>query len=119
MGRQWYREGRLNKKHKSFEDVEACLKHLHDAGYSCAGKTAVCGTSAGGLLMATVCNRSPHLIKAAVLKVPFVDVLNTMLDPMQPLTSQEYEEFGNPLDDRNILDYIDRIPFNAVNCKYE
>ncbi|XP_078000816.1 prolyl endopeptidase-like [Glandiceps talaboti] len=106
LGRQWYYDGRLEKKHKSFEDFEACVEHLYDTGYSTSALTAGYGVSAGGLLLASVCNRSPHLLKAVILKVPFVDVLNTMLTPSLPLTTQDYGEWGNPSQDEHMFDYI-------------
>ncbi|CAB4022585.1 prolyl endopeptidase-like isoform X3 [Paramuricea clavata] len=96
LGRKWYHMGRQTNKNKTFEDFEACITGIHEQGYSSPHLTAVIGTSAGGLPVAVLCNHAPHLVKAAVLKVPFVDLMTAMLEEGLPLTAQEYEEFGNP-----------------------
>ncbi|XP_028410328.1 prolyl endopeptidase-like isoform X2 [Dendronephthya gigantea] len=96
LGRKWYHTGREKNKKKTFQDFEACVKAIHEHGYSSPHLTAAIGTSAGGLPVAVLCNDTPHLVKAAVLKVPFVDLITAMLDEGLPLTAQEYEEFGNP-----------------------
>lgn len=101
LGREWYLEGKLQNKHKSFEDFEACTQALHRLGYSTPELTAASGTSAGGLIVGAVCNRSPGLFKAVILKVPFLDILTSMLDPSLPLTVQEYEEWGEPGSNEN------------------
>ncbi|XP_020623463.1 protease 2-like isoform X1 [Orbicella faveolata] len=106
LGRQWYLEGKLQSKHKSFEDFEACTQALHRMGYSHPQLTAARGTSAGGLIVGAVCNRSPGLFKAAILRVPFLDILTSMLDPSLPLTIQEYEEWGEPGSNESDFHYI-------------
>ncbi|XP_035694292.1 prolyl endopeptidase-like [Branchiostoma floridae] len=106
LGRQWYHQGRLLNKEQSFQDLESCIAHLHGAGYSSPGLTAACGTSAGGTAVAALCNRSPDLIAAAVMKVPFVDVLSVMLDRCLPLTAQEFQEWGDPTAEPDVFKYI-------------
>jgi oligopeptidase B len=96
MGRPWYEDGKLLKKRNSFTDFIACAEHLVAEKYTSPGKLAVQGGSAGGLLMGAVLNLRPDLFGAMVADVPFVDVLSTMLDPTLPLTTSEYEEWGNP-----------------------
>lgn len=106
LGREWYLDGKLQNKHKGFEDFEACAKALHNLGYSNPQLTAARGTSAGGLIVGAVCNRSPELFKAVILKVPFLDILTSMLDPSLPLTVQEYEEWGEPGSNESDFHYI-------------
>ena len=96
MGRWWYEGGRLLQKRNTFTDFIACAERLAAGGYTSRGRLAISGGSAGGLLIGAVLNLRPDLCHAAIAKVPFVDVLNTMLDPTLPLTAIEYEEWGNP-----------------------
>jgi oligopeptidase B len=96
MGRQWYLDGKLLNKMNTFTDFIACGEHLIEKGYTSADRLVISGGSAGGLLIGAVLNMRPDLFAAAVAEVPFVDVLNTMLDPTIPLTVTEYEEWGNP-----------------------
>lgn len=97
MGRHWYEEqGKLQAKQNTFTDFIACAEHLILENITTPDQLAIMGGSAGGMLMGTVVNMRPDLFKAAVAAVPFVDVLTTMLDPSIPLTTQEYEEWGNP-----------------------
>ncbi len=96
LGRRWYEAGRLRSKKNTFTDFIACAEHLIDAGYAAPDRLAIYGDSAGGLLVGAVVNERPELFAAAVADVPFVDVLNTMLDPSLPLTVVEWEEWGNP-----------------------
>jgi oligopeptidase B len=96
MGRPWYDDGKLLRKKNSFTDFVACAEYLIGNGYTSNSRLAVLGGSAGGLLIGAVLNLRPDLFHAAVAKVPFVDVLNTMLDASLPLTIAEYEEWGNP-----------------------
>ncbi|MBC8121928.1 MAG: S9 family peptidase, partial [Gemmatimonadaceae bacterium] len=98
MGKAWYEDGKLLKKKNTFTDYIASAEHLIAQKYTSAGKLVASGGSAGGLLMGAVVNMRPDLFKAVVAKVPFVDVINTMLDPSIPLTVTEYEEWGNPSD---------------------
>lgn len=96
LGRQWYEEGKLLKKKNTFTDFIAAAEHLIKEGYTNSNKLAITGGSAGGLLMGAVTNMRPNLFKAVVALVPFVDVINTMLDETIPLTTFEYEEWGDP-----------------------
>ena len=96
LGEAWYRAGKLEHKQNSFDDFIACAEHLIAQGFTSAAKLAISGGSAGGLLMGAVLNQRPELFAAAIAEVPFVDVLNTMLDPDLPLTVTEYDEWGNP-----------------------
>jgi oligopeptidase B len=96
MGRPWYEDGKLLRKKNSFTDFVACAEYLIGKGYTSSSRLAILGGSAGGLLIGAVLNLRPDLFHAAVAKVPFVDVLNTMLDASLPLTITEYEEWGNP-----------------------
>jgi oligopeptidase B len=105
LGRQWYEDGKLLCKKNSFTDFLACAENLIARGYTSSARLAIMGGSAGGLLMGAVVNMRPDLFGKAVAKVPFVDVVNTMLDPTLPLTVTEYEEWGNP-NEREAYDYI-------------
>jgi oligopeptidase B len=96
LGRRWYLDGKLAKKMNSFTDFVACAQQLVDQGYTRPEQLVIQGGSAGGLLMGAVTNLRPDLFKAVVAQVPFVDVINTMLDASLPLTTEEYIEWGNP-----------------------
>ena len=96
LGTPWHDNGKMMLKRNTFSDFIACAEHLIAAGYTEPGKLAIMGRSAGGLLMGAVINQRPNLFQAAIAGVPFVDVLNTMLDATLPLTVGEYEEWGNP-----------------------
>ena len=96
LGRPWYEGGKLLNKRNSFTDFIAAAEHLVQAGYTSPAQLAINGGSAGGLLMAAVTNLRPDLFGAVVAEVPFVDVINTMLDATLPLTVIEYDEWGNP-----------------------
>lgn len=98
MGRRWYEDGKLLRKRNSFTDFIAVAEHLVAEGFTSADRLAISGGSAGGLLMGAVTNLRPDLFRAVVAEVPFVDVLNTMLDPTLPLTVIEYDEWGDPRD---------------------
>jgi oligopeptidase B len=95
-GKRWHDAGRLLKKPNTFTDFVACADHLVAQGYTAADRLVIEGGSAGGLLIGAVLNRRPDLCAAAILRVPFVDVINTMLDESLPLTVGEFEEWGNP-----------------------
>lgn len=97
-GWAWYREGKLAKKPNTFSDFIACARYLVEQGYTAPGNIAIQGGSAGGLLLGAVLNQAPELFHAAVAEVPFVDVLNTMLDASLPLTPPEWNEWGNPIE---------------------
>ncbi len=96
LGEEWHDQGKLLQKKNTFTDFIACCEHLLASRYTSTERLAIMGGSAGGLLMGTVLNLRPELFHAAIAKVPFVDTLNTMLDPTLPLTIAEYEEWGNP-----------------------
>lgn len=105
MGRPWYENGKLLRKRNTFTDFIACAEHLIAERYTNPQHLAIMGGSAGGLLMGAVTNMRPDLFKAVVAKVPFVDVVNTMLDDSIPLTVIEYEEWGNP-HEKTSYDYM-------------
>jgi oligopeptidase B len=96
MGKEWHEQGRMMFKKNTFTDFIDVADHLVKEGYTSKEKLAISGGSAGGLLMGTVVNMRPDLFKAVIAYVPFVDVINTMLDASIPLTTQEYIEWGNP-----------------------
>jgi protease II len=96
LGKPWHDAGRMHKKMTTFTDFIACADFLVAKRYTSEGRLAIEGGSAGGLLMGAVVNLQPEKFRAVVSHVPFVDVLNTMLDPSLPLTVGEYEEWGNP-----------------------
>ena len=117
MGEQWYEDGKLLKKKNTFTDFIACAEKLQEDKYTSASKLAIMGGSAGGLLMGAVVNMRPDLFNTVVAAVPFVDVINTMLDESLPLTTQEYEEWGNP----NVEEYYKYIlsysPYDNVKAQ--
>ena len=96
LGRLWYEDGKLGHKKNTFLDFIACAEHLVANHYTSPDRLAIAGGSAGGLLMGAVTNLRPELFHTVVAHVPFVDVVNTMLDETLPLTVTEYEEWGNP-----------------------
>ncbi|MDF3159931.1 MULTISPECIES: S9 family peptidase [Pseudomonas] len=96
LGEAWYRAGKQEHKQNTFSDFIACAEHLIAQGLTTSKQLAISGGSAGGLLIGAVLNQRPELFQAAIAEVPFVDVLNTMLDPDLPLTVTEYDEWGNP-----------------------
>jgi len=96
LGKPWHDAGRMHRKMNTFTDFIACAEDLIAWGFAAKDKLIIEGGSAGGLLMGAVTNLRPDLFRAVVSHVPFVDVLNTMLDPTLPLTVGEYEEWGNP-----------------------
>jgi oligopeptidase B len=98
MGRRWHDQGRLLEKRNTFTDFIVCAEHLIREHYTDPSRLAIEGGSAGGLLMGAVTNMRPDLFRAMIAQVPFVDVVNTMLDETLPLTTGEYEEWGDPRD---------------------
>jgi oligopeptidase B len=105
LGRAWYEKGKRFYKRNTFTDFIACAEHLIAKGYTRAGSIVCYGGSAGGMLMGAVVNMRPELWRATVAVVPFVDVLNTMLDSSLPLTVIEFEEWGNPAEKKD-YEYI-------------
>lgn len=117
MGRQWYNDGKLLNKKNTFTDFIACAEHLIEQGYTKAEYLAIEGGSAGGLLVGAVANMRPDLFKAVVADVPFVDMMNTMLDPSLPLTVGEYEEWGCP-EEKKYFDYmLSYSPYDNIEAK--
>lgn len=106
LGREWYEEGKLLSKMNTFTDFIACAEYLIEKKYTSRDKLVISGTSAGGLLIGTVVNMRPDLCLAAIADVPFVDVVNTMMDESIPLTVTEYDEWGNPYEDKEVRDYL-------------
>lgn len=96
LGEEWREAGRMEKKMNTFNDFVDCGQWLVDHGWTTPKQMVTSGGSAGGLLMGAVLNQRPDLFRAAIVQVPFVDVLNTMLDATLPLTTEEYIEWGNP-----------------------
>lgn len=117
LGRPWYENGKFLSKKNTFTDFIACAEHLINENYTSSDKLAVMGGSAGGLLMGAVINMRPNLFKVVIAMVPFVDVISTMLDASIPLTTVEYEEWGNP-NDREYFDYmLSYSPYDNVEAK--
>jgi oligopeptidase B len=106
MGRSWYTDGKLLRKKNTFTDFVACARHLVQAGWTSASRLVARGGSAGGLLMGAVANMAPESFAGIVAHVPFVDALNTILDPSLPLTVTEWEEWGDPLHDPQVYAYM-------------
>lgn len=106
MGKQWYLDGKKEHKLNTFHDFIDVTEALTDQGYGRKGHVAIEGGSAGGMLMGAVSNMRPDLYMTVVAGVPFVDVLNTISDPSLPLTPPEWEEWGNPIEDRDAYDTI-------------
>ena len=104
-GRQWYEDGKLLKKMNTFTDFNACAEHLIEQKYTQTDRLFASGGSAGGLLMGAIVNLHPDLYKGVIASVPFVDVISTMLDESIPLTTGEYDEWGNP-NDKEYYDYM-------------
>ncbi len=99
LGRQWYLDGKMEHKQRTFSDTVSCARHLVAEGWTEHDRICLRGGSAGGLLVGAVLNLDPACVGAAVAQVPFVDALNTMLDESLPLTAVEWEEWGNPAAD--------------------
>jgi oligopeptidase B len=106
LGRHWYEDGKLMAKEHTFTDFVACAEHLVKVGWTSADRLVARGGSAGGLLMGVIANEAPAAFAGIVAQVPFVDNLNTILDPSLPLTVTEWEEWGNPLESAEAYRYI-------------
>jgi oligopeptidase B len=106
LGRPWYENGKMLHKKNTFTDFVACARHLAQTGWTSAQRLVARGGSAGGLLMGAVANMAPGSFAAIVAQVPFVDALNTILDPSQPMTVTEWEEWGDPLHDPGVYAYM-------------
>ncbi|MCJ7458615.1 MAG: S9 family peptidase [candidate division Zixibacteria bacterium] len=117
MGRYWYEQGKLLNKKNTFTDFIACAEHLIAEKYTSKDDLVINGGSAGGLLMGAVTNMRPDLFKAVIADVPFVDLINTMLDPSLPLTVIEYEEWGNP-QEKEYYEYMRPYsPYDNIQAK--
>ncbi|MBY0285387.1 MAG: S9 family peptidase [Sphingomonas sp.] len=118
LGQQWYLDGKLEKRTNTFNDFVDVAKALVEQGWTSAGKIAIAGRSAGGELMGAVVNSDPELWGAVIADVPFVDVLNTMMDADLPLTPGEWPEWGNPIDDPKAFDLIRSYsPYDNVSAQ--
>lgn len=106
LGEKWRQDGRMFKKMNTFHDFIDCSKWLIANKYTSSDRLVIQGGSAGGLLMGVVVNQAPELFKASIAQVPFVDVMNTMIDDTLPLTTGEWIEWGNPRDDKKAWDYM-------------
>ncbi len=106
LGQQWQLDGKLEKRTNTFNDFVDVARGLIERGYTSAGNIAIAGRSAGGELMGAVVNSDPELWGAVIADVPFVDVLNTMLDAELPLTPGEWPEWGNPIEDAEAFELI-------------
>ena len=118
LGRAWYKAGKLERRSNTFTDFVDVAKALIALGYTAAGRISISGGSAGGELMGAVINSDPELWGAVVAHVPFVDVLNTMLDASLPLTPGEWPEWGNPIEDKAAFEQIRSYsPYDQVSAQ--
>jgi oligopeptidase B len=118
LGRQWYEDGKLLNKKNTFFDFIDCGKYLIEEKYTSSEHIYAMGGSAGGLLMGAVLNYEPTLFKGVIAAVPFVDVVTTMSDPSIPLTTNEYDEWGNPEASKEYYDYmLSYSPYDQVEAK--
>jgi len=117
LGRAWYEDGKLLKKKNTFTDFVACAEHLVEQKYSSPAHLYAMGGSAGGLLMGAVINMRPDLFNGVIANVPFVDVVTTMLDESIPLTTGEFQEWGNPKE-KEFYDYmLSYSPYDNVSAQ--
>nr|WP_319266352.1 S9 family peptidase [uncultured Draconibacterium sp.] len=116
-GRQWYEDGKLLKKMNTFTDFNDCAQFLIDDGYTNSEKLFAMGGSAGGLLMGACINLRPDLYKGVIAAVPFVDVVTTMLDETIPLTTSEFDEWGNPKIEKYYHYMLSYSPYDNVEPK--
>jgi len=117
MGRQWYEDGKLLKKKNTFEDFIACAEFLIREKFTSTEKLFAMGRSAGGLLVGAISNMRPDLFKGIVAEVPFVDVMTTMLDASIPLTTGEYDEWGDPSQKEYYEYMLSYSPYDNVERK--
>ncbi|OBG79340.1 MULTISPECIES: S9 family peptidase [unclassified Mycobacterium] len=118
MGRLWYEDGKLLHKRNTFTDFVAAARHLVDTEVTRPDRLVALGGSAGGLLVGAVANLAPELFAGIVAQVPFVDPLTTILDPSLPLTVTEWDEWGNPLADKDAYDYMKSYsPYENVDSR--
>lgn len=114
MGRQWYEDGKMFKKKNTFTDFIDCSEFLIEEKFTNPDKLFASGGSAGGLLMGAVVNMRPDLYKGVIAAVPFVDVVTTMEDESIPLTTGEFDEWGNPKDPESYMYMLDYSPYDQV-----
>lgn len=114
MGRQWYEDGKMFKKKNTFTDFIDCAEYLIEEKYTQPEKLFASGGSAGGLLMGAVVNMRPDLFKGVIAKVPFVDVVTTMEDESIPLTTGEFDEWGNPKNPESYMYMLEYSPYDQV-----
>ncbi|MFN8429076.1 MAG: S9 family peptidase [Spirosomataceae bacterium] len=117
MGRQWYEDGKMFKKINTFNDFVDCSRGLIEKKYTASDRLFAMGGSAGGLLMGAIINQAPELYKGVVAAVPFVDVVTTMLDESIPLTTGEFEEWGNPKNKKSYDYMLSYSPYDQVQRK--
>jgi oligopeptidase B len=118
LGQQWHLDGKLTKRTNTFNDFVDCTRGLIDLGFARPGRVVAAGGSAGGELMGVIVNTDPDLWGAIAAHVPFVDVLNTMLDDSLPLTPGEFPEWGNPIEDKAAFDLIRSYsPYDQVKAQ--
>jgi oligopeptidase B len=117
LGRNWYEDGKLLKKKNTFFDFIDCSKYLADQHYTARDRMFAIGGSAGGLLVGAVINYEPELFKGVIAAVPFVDVMTTMLDESIPLTTGEYDEWGNPNEEEFYNYMLSYSPYDNVEAK--
>lgn len=117
LGRKWYENGKLLEKRNTFTDFIDCGEHLVAQGYTAPDRMVASGGSAGGLLVGAVANMRPDLFGAVVAHVPFVDVVTTMLDETIPLTTFEYDEWGNPNDPKFYEYMLSYSPYDNIEAK--
>lgn len=118
MGRHWYESGKTLTKKNTFTDFVACARHLVDTGRTAPAQMVADGGSAGGLLVGAVANLAPELFAGILANVPFVDPLTSILDPTLPLTVIEWDEWGNPLENKEVYEYMRSYsPYENVEAK--
>ncbi|GAL85514.1 protease II [Sporocytophaga myxococcoides] len=117
MGRHWYEDGKMFKKINTFTDFINCAEHLIKEGYTSSDKLFAQGGSAGGLLMGAIINLRPDLFKGIIAQVPFVDVVSTMLDESIPLTTGEFDEWGNPKNEESYKYMLSYSPYDNIQSK--
>jgi oligopeptidase B len=117
LGRRWYEDGKLLHKKNTFTDFISCAEFLVEQNYTSPERLFAMGRSAGGLLMGAIANMRPGLFKGIVAEVPFVDVVTTMLDASIPLTTGEYDEWGDPRDKELYHYMLSYSPYDNVEAK--
>ncbi len=117
MGREWYDTGKKLQKINTFEDVISCSEHLIEENYTSAEKLVLVGGSAGGTTVGAAMNMRPDLFEVVIAHVPFVDIINTLMDPSIPLTTIEWEELGNPQEEEYYKYMLKYSPYDNVEAK--